>query len=347
MKTADFDYPLPSELIAQSPAEPRDSARLLRASDLTDWTVRDLPLLLRPGDLVVVNETRVRAARLYGRRDPTGGRVEVLLLGREGEVWEALLRPSRRIRAGSVIRVGPLVATVRTDPADGMVELTLDAGPGTSEGQDVEEVIARVGEAPLPPYIRRGLDDPERYQTVFGRRVGSAAAPTAGLHLTERMLEDLQARGVGLAKVELRIGLDTFRPITAENVVDHAMHSEWIEVPSSTVQRIEEVRSEGGRIVAIGTTVVRALETACAGGVITPYRGRTRLYIRPGHRFGAVDVLMTNFHMPMSSLLVLVAAFTGDSWRDVYGMAVARRYRFLSFGDAMLLERLAEPPSAR
>jgi len=347
LKTADFSYHLPSELIAQSPVEPRDSARLLRASDLSDWTVRDLPMLLKPGDLIVVNETRVRAARLIGRRDPTGGRVELLLLGRDGDRWKALMKPSRRIRAASVIRIGSLVATVRTDPAEGMVELTLEAEAGGSAGRDVEEVIARVGQVPLPPYIHRNIDDPERYQTVFGRNVGSAAAPTAGLHLTDRTLDGLKERGIGLARVELQIGLDTFRPINVADVTDHVMHSEWIDVPGSTVRQIEEARTAGGRIVAIGTTVVRALETACAGGGMAPYRGSTRLYITPGYRFGAVDVLITNFHMPSSSLLVLVAAFLGEAWRDVYGTALARNYRFLSFGDAMLLERSAAPPLVR
>lgn len=347
MKTADFHYDLPPGLIAQSPVEPRDSARLLRASDLSDWTVRDLPTLLRPGDLIVVNETRVRAARLVGRRDPTGGRVELLLLGRDGDRWKALLRPSRRIRAGSVIRIDPLVATVRTDPAEGMVELTLEAGEGGSEGTDVEHIIARVGQVPLPPYIHRDLDDPERYQTVFGRNVGSAAAPTAGLHLADRTFDALQERGIGLARVELQIGLDTFRPISVENVADHVMHSEWIDVPGSTVEQIEGARSAGGRIVAVGTTVVRALETACAAGGMAPYRGPTRLYITPGYRFGAVDVLITNFHMPSSSLLVLVAAFLGKAWRSVYETAVARGYRLLSFGDAMLLERSPAPPRIR
>ena len=347
MKTADFAYHLPSELIAQSPVEPRDSARLLRASDLSDWTVRDLPMLLKPGDLIVVNETRVRAARLIGRRDPTGGKVELLLLGRAGDGWEALLKPSRRIRAGSVIRIGSLVATVRTDPADGIVELTLEAEAGGSAGKDVEEVIARVGQVPLPPYIHRNLDDPERYQTVFGRNIGSAAAPTAGLHLTDRTLDALKERGIGLARVELQIGLDTFRPINVADVTDHVMHSEWIDVPGSTVRQIEEARTADGRIVAIGTTVVRALETACAGGGMAPYRGSTRLYITPGYRFGAVDVLITNFHMPSSSLLVLVAAFVGEEWRDVYETALARNYRFLSFGDAMLLDRSVAPPLVR
>ena len=339
LKTAEFAYHLPDRVIAQSPVEPRDSARLLRASDLTDWRVRDLPMLFRQGDLVVVNETRVRAARLMGRRDPTGGKVEMLLLGREGDRWKALLRPARRIRTGSVIRIGPLVAVIETDPEGGMVELTLEAeGDERGEGH-VESAIAEVGQVPLPPYIHRLLDDPERYQTVFGTRVGSAAAPTAALHFTVGTLAALGDRGIRMARVELQVGVDTFRPITAEHVADHEMHSEWIDVPESTVRRVLETRAAGGRVVAVGTTVVRSLETACGGGEIAPYRGPTRLYITPGYGFRAVDVLMTNFHMPSSSLLVLVAAFVGGAWRRVYETAMSRGYRFLSFGDAMLLER--------
>lgn len=338
LKTADFAYDLPDRLIAQSPVEPRDGARLLRASDLTDWTVRDLPMLLRPGDLVVVNETRVRAARLIGYRVPTGGKVELLLLGRQGDRWEALVRPARRIRVGSVVRIGPLVAAIETEPVAGMVELTLRAERGEPWKGDVESAIAEVGKVPLPPYIHRDLDDPERYQTVFGRSVGSAAAPTAALHLTERTLAALGEAGIGMARVELQIGVDTFRPITVEHVDDHEMHSEWIDVPESTVERVLATRAGGGRVVAVGTTVVRALEAACGGGEIAPYRGPTRLYITPGYRWRAVDVLMTNFHIPSSSLLVLVAALMGGTWRRVYETARERDYRFLSFGDAMLVE---------
>ena len=339
METADFTYRLPDRLIAQSPAEPRDDARLLRASDLTDWRVRDLPGLLRPGDLAVVNETRVRAARLRGRRRGTGGAVEMLLLGRVGERWEALFRPARRLRAGTVLEFGALTARLETDPQQGKAEAVLEAG-----GADVERAVAAAGEIPLPPYIRRPLDDPERYQTVFGRKVGSAAASTAALHLTEGALAALAARGVGLAKVELQIGLDTFRPITAERIADHEMHSEWIDVPEPTVRRVLAAKAAGGRVAAVGTTVVRALETACLGGRMKPYRGPTRLYITPGYRFGAVDLLMTNFHMPSSSLLVLIAAFMGPAWRRVYETARARGYRFLSFGDAMLAERSGGAP---
>ena len=206
----------------------------------------------------------------------------------------------------------------------------------------MESAIAAVGRVLLPPYIHRLLDDPERYQTVFGSRVGSAAAPTAGLHLTERTLAALKDREIGIGRVELQIGVGTFRPITAEDVADHEMHSEWVDVPESTVRQVLDKQAAGGRVVAVGTTVVRALETACAGEEIAPYRGPSRLYITPGYCFGAVDVLMTNFHMPSSSLLVLVAAFVGGAWRRPYETAKSRGYRFLSFGDAMLLERSGE-----
>ena len=193
------------------------------------------------------------------------------------------------------------------------------------------------------PYITRSLDNPERYQTVYGRQVGSAAAPTAGLHFTEQIPAALADRGIGMARVELRIGLDTFRPITTERISDHRMHSEWIDVPESTVGTVAATREARGRVVAVGTTVVRALETACGSGEIAPFRGPTNLYITPGYRFGAVDVLMTNFHMPSSSLLVLVAAFVGEEWKRVYETALSRGYRFLSFGDAVLLERSDSP----
>ncbi len=338
LKTDCFDYYLPDHLIAQSPAEPRDSARLLRASDLTDWTVRELPQLLHPGDLVVLNDTRVRAARLIGRREPSGGRVELLLLAPKGDRWQALARPSRRLRPGSVVRAGGLIARVETIPVAGGIEVTLRTASGGADIEAVEAAIKEWGQVPLPPYIHRTLDNPDRYQTVYATRTGSAAAPTAGLHLTRRVLDDLSARGIETARIDLRIGLDTFRPITADEIDGHRIHSEWTEVPEETATRVREARRSGGRVVAIGTTVVRALESACQGDEVFPYRGDTSLYITPGYRFRAVDVLLTNFHTPVSSLLVLVAAFMGESWRVLYETASNRGYRFLSFGDATLLE---------
>ncbi|MCY3651885.1 MAG: tRNA preQ1(34) S-adenosylmethionine ribosyltransferase-isomerase QueA [bacterium] len=344
MRTERFSYALPDEAVAQTPVEPRHSARLLRARDLTDRTVLDLPDLLGPYDLVVVNETKVRAARLHGRREPTGGRVELLLLGRVGERWQALARPARRLRPGSIIRVGELTARIETVPVEGRMEITLRTVTGESEEGAVEKAIARSGTVPLPPYIHRRLDDPGRYQTVYANQVGSAAAPTAGLHLTPRVLDGLSAKGIGLARVEIRIGLDTFRPIATTDINDHQMHTEWINVPEPTVEQIRRTRRSGGRVVAIGTTVVRALETAWKDGTDTAFEGPTDLYIKPGYRFRAVDVLLTNFHLPLSSLLVLVAAFVGDSWKYLYETALERGYRFLSFGDAMLLEPPLTPP---
>lgn len=334
MRTSEFDYELPDKLIAQTPTEPRDAARLLRASDLSDWSVRDLPRLLDPGDVVVINDTRVRAARLRGHRRHSGGAVELLLLGRRGKHWEALVRPARRLRAGAIIDFGRMSARLQTDPVDGLVEVTLE----TSE-DCVEDVVAAVGEVPLPPYIHEPLSDPQRYQTVFARRVGSAAAPTAALHFTQDTFGALEASGVEVATIELQVGLDTFRPITVEKIADHQMHSEWISVQAEAAGRIRAARERGGRVVAIGTTVVRALETAAANGELSPFEGPTRLYIMPGYRFRVVDLLMTNFHIPSSSLLVLVAAFVGESWRDVYRAAIERNYRFLSFGDASIFDR--------
>ena len=334
MRTSEFLYKLPDELIAQTPVDPRDSARLLRGADLSDWNVRDLPELLEPGDLVVLNETRVRAARLHGRRAETGGAVELLLLGRVGKRWEALVKPARRLRAGTVIEFNRLTARLETDPHDGKVEVSL-AGSGGA----VEDVISEEGEMPLPPYIRERLGDPDRYQTIYARRVGSAAAPTAGLHFTDGTFIALADRGIGIATVELQVGLDTFRPITVDDIADHEIHSEWISVPASTVESVERTHAHRGRVVAIGTTTVRALESASAAGDLRPFEGPTRLYITPGYRFQVVDVLMTNFHIPGSSLLVMIAAFVGDRWREVYEMALEREYRFLSFGDATVLER--------
>ncbi len=335
MKVAEFSYELPPEAVAQQPAEPRDAARLLDTRDLSDHRFRDLPDLLEPGDLVVVNQTRVRKGRLRGRKVPTGGAVEVLLLGRRGrEVWEALIRPARRIRAGMRLDLGRIRGSVVTPPADGRVLLHLEAD------DDIEGILEREGDLPLPPYIHGWEGDPERYQTVFATSPGSAAAPTAGLHFTPRVLSDLQRRGIGLARVDLEVGLATFRPMTADDIEDHVIHPERFLVPEETATAIEETSAAGGRVVAIGTTVVRTLETmAAAPGVVLPGRGETRLYLRPGFDFRIVDILVTNFHLPRSSLLVLLAGFMGDGWRKAYHVALERGYRFLSFGDAMLCVR--------
>lgn len=333
MRISDFDYVLPEEAIAQTPTEPRDASRLLVATTLTDHRFSDLPSLLDPGDLLVVNDTRVRAARLHGHKQGTGGAVELLLLERRGERWTAMVRPARRLRAGSVVEAGPIRAQLESDPKDGIVTVTLDA-PG-----DIEAAVASAGRVPLPPYITTELADPERYQTVYASVPGSAAAPTAGLHFTPGLLERLSTAGIDCASVELRVGLATFRPISTDDVSEHQMHEEWIEVPQATVDAIGATKGRGGKVVAVGTTVVRALETAALSGRLEATSGPTDLFITPGFRFRVVDRLITNFHMPRSSLVVMVAAFMGPRWRRTYEIALEREYRFLSFGDAMLADR--------
>lgn len=335
MLASEFDYHLPTDRIAQTPVEPRHSARLLDTRTLSDHRFLDLADLLEPGDLVVVNRTRVRHARLHGHKDGTEGRVEVLLLGAMADgTWEAMIRPARRIRGGTIIRFDGLAATVMTRPEDGIVRLALAA-----DG-DIEEIIERIGEVPLPPYIEQAPEDPNRYQTVYADSTGSAAAPTAGLHFTQEVLGRLQRAGIDLASVDLQVGLATFRPLAVDDIADHVMHREWFTVPAETAGAIDRCRQRGGRVVAIGTTTLRTLETvATPEGRVTPGAGSTDLYLKPEDTIRCVDLLVTNFHLPRSSLLVLLEAFMGPNWRRVYETALSRGYRFLSFGDAMLCER--------
>jgi S-adenosylmethionine:tRNA ribosyltransferase-isomerase len=336
MRTADFHYDLPEEAIAQSVIEPRDAARLLDTRDMSDHRFRELPSLLREGDLVVVNRTRVRRARLSGFREGSGGKVESLLLRPLGDgSWEALVRPARRLGVGARIRFGGMVAIVATAPEGGRVILEADEG-------SFEEAVASIGEVPLPPYFHGHLDDPERYQTIYGDRPGSAAAPTAGLHFTPEVLASLEARGIARTAVELDIGLDTFRPIATPDLESHPMHRERVRVGDDAVRAIAAARERGGRVVAVGTTVVRALESAAAGqGRVEPREADTSLFIVPGHEFSVVDLLVTNFHVPASTLVVLIAAFMGERWRQAYATALGRGYRFLSFGDSMVAEPAA------
>ncbi|MDH3260108.1 MAG: tRNA preQ1(34) S-adenosylmethionine ribosyltransferase-isomerase QueA [Acidimicrobiia bacterium] len=335
VRTVDFSYLLPTAVIAQQPVEPRDAARLLDTRDMTDHTFRDLADLLAPGDLVVVNKTRVRAARLRGTKSESGGAVEVLLLrNNAGAHWEALIRPGRRIRPGVVLDLGELTATVTAALPNAVFELDL----ATTDGTSVERTIARVGETPLPPYVREPLTDPEQYQTIFAERVGSAAAPTAGLHFTDGVVRSLAKRGIDVAAVELEVGLDTFRPMTVGQISEHVMHSERYSVSVGAVGAIARTRQSGGRVVAVGTTVVRTLESAFDGREVVPGDGSSDLFITPGYRFRVVDTLVTNFHVPGSTLVVMMAAFMGSEWRSAYAHALARGYRFLSFGDAMLTE---------
>lgn len=335
VETASFDYELPPAAIAQTPLEPRDGSRLLVSSDMSDRRFSDLPELVVPGDLLVVNRTRVRAARLRGSKIGSGGALELLLTKRVDRTrWEALARPARRLRPGTAVRFGPIGGEILTHPVAGVVEVALRADAG-----DIEDLLPAVGEIPLPPYIHVALDDPGRYQTVFAKTVGSAAAPTAALHFTPRLVERLRERGVGFAEVELEVGLDTFRPIAVAEVEDHVMHRESWVVPEAAVQAIEATRKGGGRVIAVGTTVVRTLESAVRGGSeVIAGRGETDLFITPGYRLRVVDALITNFHAPRTTLLVMIAALLEDRWRVLYEHAMATGYRFLSFGDAMLID---------
>ncbi len=335
MLTSEFDYDLPDRLIAQEPIEPRDSSRLLDTRDLSDRRFSDLPSILRSGDLLVVNKTRVRPARLIGSKSTTGGRVEALLLKRRDDGnWDALVRPARRLRRGVHLRFGEIEAVLVSDPEDGSAVVALDAPV------EIEEALTRWGEIPLPPYINRRLDDPGRYQTLWAEAPGSAAAPTAGLHFTPRLMEAVTEAGVETATVELEIGLDTFRPISVDRITDHRMHREVIRVDGAVADAVERTRQRRGRVVAVGTTSVRALEAAAAGGgAVSPLSGETDLFLHPGAEFSVVDALVTNFHMPRSSLIVMIVGFMGPGWRTAYEVAVERGYRFLSFGDAMFCER--------
>jgi S-adenosylmethionine:tRNA ribosyltransferase-isomerase len=334
METSSFDYELPASAIAQTPVEPRDSARLLidegPGRRPRHGHVTDLPTLVGPGDVVVVNTTKVLPARLRLAK-PTGGAVEVLLLeplDPDERTWEALVRPSRKVPPGTTLVAGrDLAVRVGDDLGEGRrrVELAL----GDSAG--LLEVLDRHGVVPLPPYITEPLADPARYQTTYAEHPGSVAAPTAGLHLTPQVIDGIRAAGAAVHPVELVVGLGTFRPIATDAVEDHQMHAERYRVPEPTMSACGSAE----RVVAVGTTTVRALESAAASGDLA---GRTELFIHGDRPFAVVDALLTNFHQPRSSLLVLVDAFVGPRWRDLYAEALAEGYRFLSFGDAMLLQ---------
>jgi len=337
VQLADIDYSLPDHFIAQVPMEPRDAARLLvyvngtvehhKVSDITDF--------LQEGDVLVVNETRVLPSRLSLLRS-TGGRVEVLLLEplqEDDSEWEALIRPGRKMRVGEFLTsaTGEEFAEVlgRSSAGDAF-RIRLCVGPTSGERR---AAIEAVGALPLPPYITTTLEDLERYQTVYAHEAKSSAAPTAGLHFTSALLEKIEKMGVVIAKVELVVGLDTFKPVDEENPLNHVIHSEWYNVPPETMQLVNNAK----RVVAVGTTSVRALESVAVAGELT---GRTRLFITPGYSWKYVDLMMTNFHMPRTTLLLMVQAFIGEKWRDLYAEAQSENYRFLSFGDAMLLARL-------
>ena len=350
MRTDELDYELPEGRIAQTPCEPRDAARLLvdrgAVTEPSDTVVAALGEHLDPGDLLVLNDTRVLPARVRVTRS-SGGAGEVLLLHEldvdEAGWWEALCRPSRKMAPGSTANSagGHIRFEMGDDLGSGrrLVRPEVLGHPRGELAHDrrhLLEALSRDGEMPLPPYISSAPEDPERYQTTFAQRPASAAAPTAGLHVTPRLLEDLRGRGVSVATVELVVGLDTFRPVTTDLVEDHEIHTELYSVPESTWHDVMATRVAGGSVVAVGTTSVRALESVAHTGDLT---GRTDLFITPGFEYRIVDRLMTNFHLPRSSLLALVEAFTGRRWRDLYDHALRAEYRFLSFGDAMLLSR--------
>ena len=332
MHLSDIDYELPEKLIAQHPVEPRDSARLLVATGpdkVEHKHVTDLVDMLEPGDVMVVNDTRVLPARLSLHRK-TGGAAEVLLLDQRSSdfrLWEALVKPASKLKPDEVleyfgkrvVRVGP-----RTEAGDTFVVEILDENP--------MELVQRIGTMPLPPYIRSSLTDLERYQTVYARRTASAAAPTAGLHFTPELMAKIVAKGVTVETVELVVGLDTFKPISADDPLDHLIHSEFYSVD----QRVMDACRDAKRVIAVGTTATRALESVAATGQLS---GRTSLFITPGFEWKVVDMMLTNFHLPKTSLLLMIESFIGPRWRDIYAEAISEQYRFLSFGDAMLLAR--------
>ncbi len=349
-----YDYELPEERIAQNPVEPRDQARLLVLNSPTQHShriFRDLPDLLQPGDLLVLNNTRVIPARLYGRK-PGGAAIEVLLLEPQPQpdCWLALVKPGRRLKPGAEIEFSPdptapprLKATVlATDATTGGRIVQFEV----PNGESLQTRLAELGQVPLPPYITQSEAEPERYQTVYAAQPGAVAAPTAGLHFTPELLTRLQAQGIDQAFVTLHVGVGTFRPVEAEDITQHAMHSEWVEVPADTVAKIQQTKAQGGRVIAVGTTVVRTLEGVAQQaeqngnqpGELQPYQGKVNLFIYPGYRWRVVEGLITNFHLPCSSLLMLVSALVGrPRLMALYKEAIAEQYRFYSFGDAMLV----------
>ena len=340
MKTKDFDYILPERLIAQHPADRRDASRLFvydRASDtVTHRHFSDIVEYIRPDDCMVLNDTRVIPARLLGKREDTGGAMEFLLLRDHGEdTWETLVKPGRRAQVGSrfVFGDGALTAEV-LDKTEGGGRLVRFFYEGV-----FHEKLDRVGVMPLPPYIHETLNDPNRYQTVYAHYRGSAAAPTAGLHFTEDLLSKIREQGTSIAKLTLHVGLGTFRPVKEERIEDHPMHAEVYKVTEEAAGTINTARRAGGRIIAVGTTAVRTLETVAGeDGTVHPGEGETDIFIYPGYRFRAVDALITNFHLPQSTLLMLVSAFAGrEQMLSAYRQAVEKEYRFFSFGDAMMI----------
>lgn len=340
MKTSDFFYDLPQELIAQTPIEPRDASRLMTLDKRTGETGHrhfyEIGELIQPGDCLILNDSRVLPARIYGVKEDTGAKVEFLLLeNKGGGVWEVLCKPGKRAKEGSRFTFGDGLFTGQ------VMETKEDGGRLVSfscEG-DFFALLDKIGQMPLPPYIKEKLRDKERYQTVYSREPGSAAAPTAGLHFTPELLEKLKGKGVGLGYVTLHVGLGTFRPVSADRITDHKMHAEHYHMPASTAELINRTKEKGGRVIAVGTTSCRTIESvAQREGCFKESSGRTDIFIYPGYRFRGVDALITNFHLPESTLIMLVSALAGrENVLRAYEEAVRERYRFFSFGDAMFI----------
>ncbi len=340
MKLSEFDYDLPEELIAQKPVEKRDESRLLvvhrEDNRLEHRFFHDIQEYLKPGDMLVLNRTRVLPARLIGTREDTGGKMEFLLLNETSpRVWEVMVKPGKRAKTGAEFVFGEGILTAKilgsTPEANRIVEFHCEG--------DFMDALHKAGHVPLPPYIKSSIADEERYQTVYAKEEGSAAAPTAGLHFTPELLRDIQGMGVKTATVLLHVGPGTFRPVKTENIEEHRMHSEYCIITQETADEINRARAAGGRVICVGTTSCRTLETAAdEDGRLHPYEGRTNIFIYPGYRFKSMDGLITNFHLPKSTLLMLVSAFAGRvTMLKAYAQAVQERYRFFSFGDAMLI----------
>ena len=340
MKTSDFYYDLPQELIAQTPIEPRNASRLMvlhkDSGELEHRIFKDLPEYLRPGDCLILNDTRVIPARIFGVKEETGAVVEFLLLSqKENNVWECLCKPGRRAKEGTRFNFGEgkLFATVTAVQEDGNRLVQFEC-----QG-NIYAVLDQIGQMPLPPYIKEKLQDKERYQTVYSRELGSAAAPTAGLHFTPQMLKDVEAMGVSIGYVTLHVGLGTFRPVKVEDVTKHKMHTEHYHMPAETADLINRTKANGGRVIAVGTTSCRTIESVAAkNGCICEDDDDTSIFIYPGYAFKCMDALITNFHLPESTLIMLVSAFAGfDPIMHAYRTAVQEKYRFFSFGDAMFI----------
>lgn len=341
MKTSDFYYDLPQELIAQHPIEPRDASRLMVLDKNTGAVAHrhfyDICDYLKEGDCLILNDTRVLPARIYGIKEGTGAKVEFLLLNQEEkDVWEVLAGPGKRAKEGAsfVFGDGIMKAEVlRVLPNGNRI------AKFTYSGANFFDALDKIGEMPLPHYITEHLDDKERYQTVYSRELGSAAAPTAGLHFTEELLQKIKAKGIKVGFVTLHVGLGTFRPVKADNIEDHKMHSEHYSIPKETAELINNTKKNGGRVVAVGTTCCRTLESVCqAKGEVCEYDDWTSIFIYPGYKFKCIDALVTNFHLPESTLIMLVSAFCGyEKTMNAYKIAVEEKYRFFSFGDAMLI----------